>query len=107
MKIGGRCRIAKRDLLTSRDPSLRPSGRGEHRRARLGDDLLQGRDVLVEGRPADAGESRPRARPLSDETLTDLDVAGVLERRELFRQGRVRQAGAVAQELEVRLPVVC
>src|SRR5512132_4602974 len=89
------------EVAVRSDLSLRRSCRGEHRRARLGDDLLQGRNVLVEGRPADAGEPRRRARPLSDETLTDLDVAGVLERGELFRQGGVRQAGAVAQELEV------
>src|SRR5262249_25288793 len=75
---------------------------GEHRRARLCDDLLQGRDVLVEGCPADAGEPRPCARPLADEALPRFDVAGVLEDRELLREGRVRQASAVAQEPEVR-----
>src|SRR5512132_318320 len=89
------------EVAVRSDLSLRRSGRGEHRGACLGDDLLQGRDVLVEGRPADAGEPGRGARPLSDEPLADLDVAGVLERGELFRQGGVRQAGAVAQELEV------
>src|SRR6185312_12403698 len=43
-----------------------------------------------------------RARSLADEGFADLDVAGVGEGGELFRQRRVGQCELVAQDGEVR-----
>jgi hypothetical protein len=56
----------------------------------------------VEGGPAAGGEPGRRGRPLADESLADLDIAGVRQRGELLGQGGVRQAGAVAKDREVR-----
>src|SRR6516225_9218885 len=69
---------------------------------RTGDDLLERQDVPVEGGPAVGGEPGRRARPLADESLADLDVAGVRQRGELLGQGGVGQADTIAQDPEVR-----
>src|SRR5713226_2342625 len=49
------------------------------------------------------GERQPRARPLADEPLVDLDVAGLLEGAHLLRQHRIADLDVVPHKAELSL----
>src|SRR5712691_588499 len=49
------------------------------------------------------GERQPCARPLADEPLVDLDVAGLLERAHLLGQHRIADLDVVPDEAELSL----
>src|ERR1700675_3036827 len=59
--------------------------------------------MAFEGAPALAGEGQPRPTSLADESLGDLDVAGLLEQAHLLRQHRVGHLDVVASEAEFDL----
>src|ERR1700682_3801558 len=59
--------------------------------------------MAFEGAPALAGEGQPRPTSLADESLVDLDVAGLLEQAHLLRQHRVGHLDVVPREAELDL----
>src|SRR5260370_42125129 len=57
----------------------------------------------LEGPTAALGERQPCARPLADEPLVDLDVAGLLEGPHLLRQHRIADLDVVPHKAELSL----
>ncbi len=66
-----------------------------------GQDRLQRRDVAVECLAALSGQCDPYPAPLVFDVAIDGDIAGLLERRELLGQRRIRHLQAVSDKGEV------
>ena len=93
--------VARGTLPADRRPARRLPSDGGALEVDGPDDLLQRGDVTFERRSADLGQARPHAPATIAQRTFDAHVSGLLERRELLGERRVRQVELVAQEREL------